>query len=138
LLLLLQDVICNAVFGNSLDLVPSAIKTGYGTVPRSVTPSTLYCFCDCFYCFCRYLFPVLCGMCHGAVLQLSSVGHSWPGGSRILDPPMGIVSRDTDPPSHNTVRNYWNRSLLIGFATFHCGGLLLEPWRKMLYLYILY
>jgi len=45
-LLLLQDVICNAVFGNSLDLVPSDVKSGYGAVPRSVAQSSV-----------SYLFP---------------------------------------------------------------------------------
>jgi len=30
----LQDVICNTLFGNSLDLVPSVVISEYGTVPR--------------------------------------------------------------------------------------------------------
>lgn len=31
----MQDVIGSTVFGNSLELVPTEGKTGYGTVPRS-------------------------------------------------------------------------------------------------------
>ena len=36
---LLQDTICSALFGNSLDLVPSVEKSGYGAVPWSVAQS---------------------------------------------------------------------------------------------------